>query len=124
MPIWLHLLLTILSEVVCFFGGGFLGGLVTVLSALALQALGIRQPALSIVALVAGVILMPAAAYLGALCGAFAVNYFPARCPQCRRCASRGRPFNRYRVGAPITYACAACGHVHITWLRIGGSRG
>jgi hypothetical protein len=110
LPIWVHLTLTILVTVVCFFGGAF-GGI----SLFSIAAAGAEDggPDSSswactgaafffggaVAGLVAGQLLM--------ICGV------PARCPRCG-----GRAY--YKGGRPITYHCRDCPHVHATSVSEG----
>jgi hypothetical protein len=113
MPIWLHLILTILCSVVGFFGGAILGAFVAMWGILGLHAVGAEGVAVS---LLVGIPLFFGGALLGLRVGeGFAVHCLPTRCPQCG-----GRTY--YRQGRPVTYHCRPCGHVQET--RVYGGRG
>ena len=115
MPIGLHLILTTLCSVLCFFGGGLLGWVAWLGTMLALRGLGVEGVA---VTFLVGVPLILGGAVLGSGVGeAFAACCLPARCPECR-----GRTY--YLPGRPITYHCRACGHVRKTWLNVRGALG
>jgi hypothetical protein len=106
MPIWLHLILTILCSIVGFFGGGICGAFAAMFTIGALHAAGIEG---LVVNFLVGIPLFFGGAIGGLGLGtAFAVYCLPARCPQCG-----GRTY--YRSGRPITYRCGCCGHVHAT---------
>ena len=106
MPIWVHLILTILCQFVCCFGGALLGGLAAMFLFPALDARGVGGPAVSF--LVAAPLFFGGAGLGLALGRGFAVHCLPAGCPHCG-----DRTY--YREGRPITYHCGACGHVHAT---------
>jgi hypothetical protein len=109
MPIWLHLILTGICAVVCFFGGATLGAATAGCCIWALHAAGLQGEAVNVLV---GVPVFFGGAALGLRLGtAFAVRCLPARCPQCG-----GRTF--YRPSRPITYHCRSCQHVHQT--RVG----
>jgi hypothetical protein len=111
MPIWLHLTLTILCIVVCFFAGAITGACASIFVLQTLRDLGIDG---NWVNLLVGGPLFFGGAILGMTLGRFfAMRHLPARCPNC---GSR----TYYRPGRPITYHCGSCRCVHRTSVRGG----
>jgi hypothetical protein len=113
MPIWVHLILTILCSIVGAFGGVIIGAGAAWLVIVGLHWLGLGG---NVVSLLVGAPLFIGGTLLGVNLGAaFAVYCLPARCPNCG-----GRTY--YRPGRPITYHCRSCRHVHDT--GVGGGAG
>jgi hypothetical protein len=100
----MHLTLTIVVTVACFFGGVF-GGiwLFGAWSVAAEGAGGVGpDPCAGAAFFFGGAVVGLAAGQLLMIC------CVPARCPKCG-----GRAY--YRGGRPITYHCRDCRHVHTT---------
>jgi hypothetical protein len=111
MPIWLHLVLTIVCSCAGALGGAVLGAFAGMSALSALEARGIKD---AMAYFLTGAPLFFGGAALGLLLGrTLAIYGLPARCPVCT-----GRTY--YRAGEPITYHCRACGHVHETQVSGG----
>ena len=107
-PVWIHLTLTILVTVACFFGGAFGGIWLFGTWAVAAESeAGVGPNSSSPVC--AGAAFFFGGAVFGLAVGQLVmICCVPARCPRCG-----GRTY--YGGGRPITYRCRDCRHVHAT---------
>jgi hypothetical protein len=111
MPIWLHLILTIVCTLVGFFGGAIIGAVLAVLLLTGLAEIGVKH---FLASFCVEAPLFFGGAVLGLnLAQRFAFRYLPARCPQCG-----DRTYNQ--PGRRITYRCDSCGHIHVTNFHQG----
>jgi hypothetical protein len=113
MPIWSHLVLVMLADLVGWFGGAIAGFYTLFLITVVLVNLPYLFPLVGVVSFLGGAILGLRVAHRSV------TRYLPARCPECR-----GHTY--FRPGNPITYWCRACRHVHFTRVSggMGGYRG